>query len=98
VSLSGYQLLAGADFWTSRTEVLDLAPIDLLNGMTKEFIGGFPSELVSDELKAKALDIEFHWVNETGKTALLTAGLNVDPTVIEQPARNKRAQGLMINL
>ena len=65
----------------SRTEVLDLAPIDLLNGMSKTVIADFPSELVSDEIKAQGLDLEFHWVNESGKLASLTSGLNIQPTV-----------------
>jgi hypothetical protein len=72
-----------------------LAPIDLLNGMSKQFIGGIPNELLSNEIKAKALDIEFHWVNETGNTALLTAGLNVKPTVLELPTCNIQAPRLM---
>jgi hypothetical protein len=58
-----------------------LAPIDFLNGMTKKFLPGFPAGLVPDEAKEDALDIEFHWVNETGDTAMLTAGLSIKPTV-----------------
>lgn len=73
--------LVHGNILNSRTEVLDLAPIDLLNGMDKTGIKGFPSELVSDEIKAHGLDMEFHWVNESGKTASLTSGLNIQPTV-----------------
>jgi hypothetical protein len=51
--------------------------------MTKKFLAGFPAELVPDEIKEDALDIEFHWVNETGDTALLTAGLSIKPTVFK---------------
>lgn len=68
-------------YLNSRTEVLDIAPIDLLNGMSKPIIAEFPSELISDEIKAQGLDMEFHWVNESGKTASLTSGLNIQPTV-----------------
>ncbi|KAG9231389.1 class I glutamine amidotransferase-like protein [Amylocarpus encephaloides] len=70
----------GIILMNSKTEVLDLAPIDLLNGMTLDFIGDFPPEVMPDEIKAKAVDMEFHWVNETGETAKLTAGLNILPT------------------
>jgi len=60
------------------TEILDVAPIDLLNGMSKEFMRVLP---VPDALKAKALDVKFHWVNETGKVARLTSGISMDATV-----------------
>jgi transcriptional regulator GlxA family with amidase domain len=32
-------------------------------------------------MRAQALVIEFHWVNETGKTADLTSGIKMQPTV-----------------
>jgi hypothetical protein len=72
----------------SKTEILDVAPIDFLNGFNKEFLASFPSQLVSEELKDQALDIKFHWVNETGSTATLTGGLNIIPTVLNHPPRN----------
>ena len=60
------------------TEILDIAPIDFLHSLSKKFINVFP---VSDELKAKALDVEFHWVTEKGDAAKLTAGISMNATV-----------------
>ncbi|PVH92780.1 hypothetical protein DM02DRAFT_575272, partial [Periconia macrospinosa] len=59
------------------TEILDVAPIDFLHGMSLKFINVLP---ISDELKAKALDIEFHWVTEKGEKAKLTAGISLNAT------------------
>jgi transcriptional regulator GlxA family with amidase domain len=36
---------------------------------------------MTEHLRAQALDFEFHWVNETGKAAHLTAGGIINPTV-----------------
>jgi hypothetical protein len=60
------------------TEILDVAPIDLLNGISKKFVNAFP---LSDELKAKAVDINFHWVTENGNPAKLTANMTLEATV-----------------
>ena len=60
------------------TEILDVAPIDLLNGMSREFMRVLP---LPDAIKAKALDVEFHWVNETGEAARLTSGISMNATV-----------------
>ncbi|KAJ4295071.1 hypothetical protein N0V90_007079 [Kalmusia sp. IMI 367209] len=59
------------------TEILDVAPIDFLHGLNKKFAAVLP---ISDELKAKALDIEFHWVTEKGEPAKLTAGISLNAT------------------
>jgi hypothetical protein len=60
------------------TEILDVAPIDLLHGLSKKFISVLP---LPDELKAKALDINFHWVTEKGDPAKLTANMTLSATV-----------------
>lgn len=60
------------------TELIDVAPIDALHGISTRFFHVLP---VSDELKAKALDVNFHWVTETGKPGKLTGGMTVDATV-----------------
>ena len=60
---------------------MDLAPIDLLNGVTKNFVNAIPASMMPDELKSHAIDFKFHWVNESGKPAKLTAGLSILPTV-----------------
>ncbi|RYP65764.1 hypothetical protein DL771_008129 [Monosporascus sp. 5C6A] len=62
-------------------EVLDVAPIDALYGMSKEGMKVFPDELMPQHLRAHAFDIEFHWVSETGKApARLSSGINLIPT------------------
>jgi hypothetical protein len=60
------------------TEILDVAPIDLLHGISKKFVNAIP---LSEELKAKALDINFHWVTENGTAAKLTSNITMEATV-----------------
>lgn len=60
------------------TEILDVAPIDFLNSLSKKFTAMMP---ITDELKAKAYDIEFHWITEKGTPAELTAGISLNATV-----------------
>jgi hypothetical protein len=60
------------------TEILDVAPIDFLHSLSPKFINILP---ISDELKAKALDMEFHWITEKGDAAKLTAGISLNATV-----------------
>lgn len=55
-----------------------MAPIDMLNGLSKEMIDFLP---LPNSMKAKALNAEFYWVTEDGKEAKLTAGINLKPTV-----------------
>lgn len=75
---------------------MDLAPIDLLNGMTKKFVADFPTEAVAQEIKDQALDIEFHWVNETGNTASLTSGITIKATVIPRPVSHNNLVRLIV--
>lgn len=63
-----------------QTEILDVAPIDMLNGMSKNFLHILP---VPDEIKARALDIEFHWVTENGRAAPLTSDMRLNATVMK---------------
>ena len=62
-----------------------MAPIDLLNGLTPKFINTLP---VPDSIKKQAIDFEFHWVNEDGEEAKLTAGITLKPTVRSIIRRN----------
>jgi hypothetical protein len=48
--------------------------------MSKEMID-LPDDFLSPSVKKQALDIQFHWVNETGDVAKMTEGLRVQPTV-----------------
>lgn len=36
---------------------------------------------MSDKMRGEALDVEFHWVNESGELAELTGGMSLKPTV-----------------
>ncbi|KAE9368232.1 class I glutamine amidotransferase-like protein [Stipitochalara longipes BDJ] len=71
---------AGVILANSETEILDVAPIDIFNGISKKFVHNFPEGILPGHLREQALDIEFHWVNETGKQAHLTAGGIINPT------------------
>jgi hypothetical protein len=82
---------------TRITEILDLAPIDLLSGMTNEFTSDFPPEIMPDEIKAHALDVELHWVNESGKMAKLTSGITIQPTVHNHPVSYKQSPRLILD-
>ena len=59
---------SSANTFDRKTEILDVAPIDLINGASKQFISSLPGDFLSPELKAQAIDFEYHWVNEDGKT------------------------------
>jgi hypothetical protein len=66
----------------SVTELLDLAPVGFFSTISYNFLKNLPPLLVSDDVKAKALDIQFHWVTENGQSlAHLTGNLHVSPTV-----------------
>lgn len=60
------------------TEILDVAPIDYLYGLSKHFVAALP---ISDELRAKAIDINFHWITENGVPGKLTSNMTIPVTV-----------------
>lgn len=60
------------------TEFLDIAPIDLLNGISTNFVKNLP---LPDEIKAKAPVVNFHWITETGAPAKFTSNMTVTATV-----------------
>ena len=60
------------------TEILDVAPIDFLHGMSNKFLSALP---LSDELKAKSFDLNTHWITEKGTPAKLTANITLEATV-----------------
>lgn len=62
------------------TEILDIAPIDILHGLSHHFTGELPDEIVPPQLKAQCIDIEFHWVSEKPGTAKLTCAAGVEVT------------------
>lgn len=65
------------------TELLDIAPIGMLHGLSKEFVESFPDELLAPSLKAQAVDFKFHWVSEFGEAAhsRLSGGMSILPMV-----------------
>lgn len=65
----------------SKTEILDVAPIDLFAGLSKEFVHNFPPQMISERMSKEALDPEFYWVTEYGQDGQLTAGATIKPTV-----------------
>lgn len=65
----------------SVTEILDVAPLDVFSGLSKHFVDTLPMELLTDEQRAQALDVDFHWVSESGQSGQLTAGATIVPTV-----------------
>jgi transcriptional regulator GlxA family with amidase domain len=64
------------------TEILDVAPVDLIHGMSKHFTEPMPEEIVPAHLKDQALDLAFHWVSEAGPDtpSRLTGGIRLLPT------------------
>ncbi|KAK4198585.1 class I glutamine amidotransferase-like protein [Triangularia verruculosa] len=65
------------------TELLDVAPMDLFHGLTPKFLQPLPDGFVAPHLKQQAIDMEFHWVTETGKvpsTNNVTVGATIVPT------------------
>ncbi|KAF2728106.1 hypothetical protein EJ04DRAFT_449992 [Polyplosphaeria fusca] len=59
------------------TEVLDVAPMDYLHGISTRIAYALP---VPDKLKAKFLDINFHWITEKGEPGKLTTNLTLAAT------------------
>ncbi|KAK3072537.1 hypothetical protein LTR53_006636 [Teratosphaeriaceae sp. CCFEE 6253] len=64
----------------SKTEILDVAPLDIFSGISKEFLPNFPPHLITDRMRKEALDVEYHWVTEHGQDAVLAAGAIVKAT------------------
>lgn len=62
---------------------MDVAPVDIFNGISKEFVEIMPPEMVTEEIRAQAIDFKFHWISEAGPGTLspLTSGLRIEPTV-----------------
>lgn len=62
------------------TELLDVAVIDMISGLDKQFIKTIPG--VPEELRAQAIDVVFHWVSEAGPAtpSRLNCGITLVPT------------------
>jgi hypothetical protein len=64
----------------------------MFNSISTRFMDNFPPGFLPSHLRAQALDMEFHWVNETGKPASLTAGACINPTVRILLPRKKKLE------
>jgi hypothetical protein len=62
---------------TCTTEILDVAPIDYLHGLSNAFVKDLP---IPDAIKAKSFDMNTHWITETGAPAKLTSGITMQAT------------------
>lgn len=62
------------------TEILDVAVIEIMTCLNKTFVEKFPD--ITEELKATALDVVYHWVSEAGPAtpSRLTSGISLLPT------------------
>ncbi|PVH97902.1 class I glutamine amidotransferase-like protein, partial [Periconia macrospinosa] len=58
-------------------EILDVAPIDMLHSFGKRIIQMLP---LPDEIKAKGIDIETHWITEDGSPAKLSSNITMQAT------------------
>ena len=76
-----FPLMNNTDSHNRRTEILDVAPLDVFTGLSKEIIQNFLPGFVTEDMAKQALDIEFHWVTEHGQDAVLTAGATIKATV-----------------
>lgn len=78
---AGRTIHAGIILFGGETELLDIAPIDFFNAITTKFTKFVPEQVMPDEMRKQSLDVQFHWVNETGNPAALTADMKVLPSV-----------------
>ncbi|GAM90002.1 hypothetical protein ANO11243_080420 [Dothideomycetidae sp. 11243] len=60
------------------TEILDVAPIDLVHGLSPSVVKGLP---VLSSFEHQAIDIAVYWVTENGRPAKLTSGITMQATV-----------------
>ncbi|KAF2761694.1 class I glutamine amidotransferase-like protein [Pseudovirgaria hyperparasitica] len=80
LSKPGRKIHAGVVLMNSVTELLDIGVVDLLGSIDKKNVEKFPEEIYSDEHKAQALEVEIHWVNETGGAGKLSPNLTLQAT------------------
>ncbi|KAM3486007.1 hypothetical protein MY3957_009844 [Beauveria namnaoensis] len=48
------------------TELIDVAPIELLSHVSHKFVDPLPEAVVPNHIKQQAHDFQFHWVSEEG--------------------------------
>ncbi|KAK5991947.1 hypothetical protein PT974_05341 [Cladobotryum mycophilum] len=72
----------GVILMNGETEILDVAPVDMIHCFGKQFIETLPDEWVPKGVKAQAIDFRFHWVAQRGDAVAsrLTSGITLVPT------------------
>ncbi|KAI1075218.1 class I glutamine amidotransferase-like protein [Whalleya microplaca] len=73
---------AGVILLNAETEIMDVAPIDFLYGLSHSVVDGMPDEVCPPNFKAQAIDLQIHWVSEKGKAtnSQLTSRISLTPT------------------
>lgn len=68
---------------SSETEILDVAPIDFLYGLSKKAWKSSFESVAPAKLESETMDMEFHWVHEkgAGSPCILTSGIKLVATV-----------------
>ncbi|KAF2968617.1 hypothetical protein GQX73_g4984 [Xylaria multiplex] len=74
--------LTTSDTLKGETELQDIAPVDMLHGLSRHFISTLPDALGPPGFKDGAIDFKFLWITEAGSAepANLTGGLRILPT------------------
>ncbi|KAI0972443.1 class I glutamine amidotransferase-like protein [Xylaria arbuscula] len=72
----------GVILMNAETELQDIAPADMLHGLSRHFVESFPDSLGPPGFKEGAVDLNFLWITEDGEKtpAKLTSGLRILPT------------------
>ncbi|KAI0481812.1 class I glutamine amidotransferase-like protein [Xylaria cf. heliscus] len=72
----------GVILMNSETEFIDIAPIDMIHGLSRHFVDAIPDELGPPGFKSGAIDMQFHWVSEAGPgtPARASSDLRIVPT------------------
>ncbi|KAF4500674.1 hypothetical protein FAGAP_3105 [Fusarium agapanthi] len=65
---------------SSETEILDVAPIDFLYGLSEKAWKSTFEGVAPTKLESETMDIDFHWVSEKGTDShcILTSGIKLD--------------------
>ncbi|KAJ4050348.1 hypothetical protein NW761_005140 [Fusarium oxysporum] len=72
----------GVILMNSETEILDVAPIDFLYGLSKNAWKSSFEGVAPANLESETMDMEFHWVSEKGTDSpcILTSGIKLVAT------------------
>ncbi|KAF9766426.1 hypothetical protein IL306_001175 [Fusarium sp. DS 682] len=73
----------GVILMNSETEILDVAPVDFLYGLSKSVWKKNFAGVAPPQLESQTMDMEFHWISETGTASpsTMTSGIKIVATV-----------------